>query len=152
MHATALASKDELAIRDVLEHTGGGLELVEIVVHEGAVALALAQHTMRRLSGEKTTEVTPRVCPSRSSKSMAPVSASQTRTVVSYDPNTMCCPSGEKATEETAPVCPSRGLKSAAPVSASQTQTVLSHDPDAMRCPSGEKAREMMSEACPLDA
>ena len=47
MHTAALASEDELAIHDVLEHARGGLELVEVVVHEGAVALALAQHALR---------------------------------------------------------------------------------------------------------
>ena len=43
VRAAALAGEDKLAIRNVLEHAGGGLELVEVVVHEGAVALALAQ-------------------------------------------------------------------------------------------------------------
>ena len=47
VHAATLASKDKLAIHNVLEHIRGGLELVEVVVHEGAVALALAQHTLR---------------------------------------------------------------------------------------------------------
>ena len=47
MRAAILAGEDELAIRDLLEHAGGGLELVEVVVHEGAVTLALAQHTLR---------------------------------------------------------------------------------------------------------
>ena len=36
-----------MLVCDVLEHAGGGLELVEVVVHEGAVALALAQRTLR---------------------------------------------------------------------------------------------------------
>ena len=47
VRAAALAGEDELAIRNVLEHAGGGLELVEVVVHEGAVALALAQRALR---------------------------------------------------------------------------------------------------------
>ena len=38
-----LAGKDKLAVRDVLEHAGGGLELVEVVVCKGAVVLALVQ-------------------------------------------------------------------------------------------------------------
>ena len=46
MHATILAGEDELAVCDVLEHTGGGLELIEVVVHEGAVTLALTQHAL----------------------------------------------------------------------------------------------------------
>ena len=47
VRAAALAGEDELAVCDVLEHAGGGLELVEVVVHEGAVALALAQCALR---------------------------------------------------------------------------------------------------------
>ena len=46
MCAATLAGEAKLAIRDVLEQARGGLELVEVVVHEGAVALALAQRAL----------------------------------------------------------------------------------------------------------
>ena len=39
-------SKDKLAIRDVLEHARGGLELVEVVAHESAVVLELMQRML----------------------------------------------------------------------------------------------------------
>jgi hypothetical protein len=50
------------------------------------------------LSGEKATEVTEPEWPS-SVCSAAPVAASQSRTVLSQDPDTTYLPSGEKATE-----------------------------------------------------
>ena len=44
LRTAVLASEDKLAVHDVLEHTGGGLEPVEVVVCEGAVVLVLTQH------------------------------------------------------------------------------------------------------------
>ena len=60
---------------------------------------------MRRPSGLTATELTPSWCPV-SSWSRCPVSRSQTATVLSSDPETMCRPSGLTATELTAPWCP----------------------------------------------
>jgi hypothetical protein len=56
---------------------------------------------MREPSGENATDVTPPVWPSRGSPTAAPVSASQMRTVLSSDPETMREPSGENATDLT---------------------------------------------------
>ena len=63
--------------------------------------------TICLLSGEKATELTPRVWPSSTGSSCYPVAASQRRTVLSTDPDTIYLPSGEKATELTQSVWPS---------------------------------------------
>ncbi|SLM35808.1 hypothetical protein LPUS_05177 [Lasallia pustulata] len=56
--------------------------------------------------------------------SVAPVAASQIRTVLSPEPDASCLPSGEKATAKIGPEWPSR-VCSVAPVAASQIRTVL---------------------------
>jgi len=71
----------------------------------------------------------------------APVAASQSRTVLSCDPDTTCLLSGEKATDETQSEWPS-SVWSGAPVAASQSRTVLSCDPDTTCLLSGEKATD----------
>src|SRR5205814_7781046 len=71
----------------------------------------------------------------------APVSASQSMTVRSYDPDASRLPSGENATDQTGSESPFNVLFSA-PVSASQSMTVRSDDPDASRLPSGENATD----------
>src|SRR5580693_9269221 len=50
--------------------------------------------------------------------------ASQIRTVLSRDPETMRVPSGENATDQTQPECPHRGPLMGAPDAASQIRTV----------------------------
>ena len=52
---------------------------------------------MRVPSGEKATDITQWVWPSKIERD-TPVAESQTRTVLSSDPDTMRVPSGEKAT------------------------------------------------------
>ena len=67
---------------------------------------------------------------------------SQSRIVLSCDPDTMYLLSGEKATEISLLEWPS-SVCSAAPVTASQSRTVLSYDPETTCLPSGEKATEV---------
>ncbi|KAK4031260.1 hypothetical protein C8A01DRAFT_21496 [Parachaetomium inaequale] len=67
------------------------------------------------------------------------VASSQTRTVISPEPDTRSRPSGEKATALTQLEWPLRTCCSA-PVAVYQTRTVLSEDPDTTSRPSGEKA------------
>jgi len=69
--------------------------------------------------GEKATELTESVWPSSAGSSYYPVAASQRRTVLSLDPDTICLPSGEKATELTIAVWPSSTSSSYCPVAAS---------------------------------
>jgi hypothetical protein len=71
-----------------------------------------------------------------------PDSASQTRSVLSPDPDTIFFPSGEKATDVTDSVWPSNGPRMLDPDSASQTRNVLSCEPDTSFFPSGEKATD----------
>ena len=61
---------------------------------------------MRRPSGLKATERTEFVCPCRGEPMGLPVAASQSRRVLSDEPETMRRPSGLKATEMTTLVCP----------------------------------------------
>jgi len=81
----------------------------------------------------------------------APVSASHTRTVLSYEPDASRRPSCEKATDQTQDVCPS-SARWGAPVSVSHTRTVLSSEPDASRRPSCEKATDLTEDVCPSSA
>src|ERR1700735_1415875 len=69
----------------------------------------------------------------------APVVASQSRTVVSYEADASTLPSGEKATALTELLWPS-SVCFQAPVVAFQSRTVLSYEADARTLPSGEKA------------
>ena len=71
----------------------------------------------------------------------APLSAIQTRAVLSSDTVTMRLPSGLNAADETGSTCP---LSSAMrdPLSAIQTRAVLSSDAVTMRLPSGLNAAE----------
>jgi len=100
-------------------------------------------------SGEKATKLTQCVWPSSAGSSYCPVAASQRRTVLSSDPDTICLPSGEKATELTPRVWPSSAGSSYCPVAASQRRTVLSSDPDTICLPSGEKATELTQSVWP---
>ena len=61
-------------------------------------------------------------------KTTFPLSASQTRIVLSWEPETMCLLSLENATEVTPSVCPVSGPTTTSPVSASQTRIVLSQE------------------------
>ncbi len=101
-------------------------------------------------SAEKATEVTPSEWPT-SLCSAAPLAASQSRIVLSSNPDTTDLPSGEKATELTPSEWPS-SICSAPPVAASQSRTVLSKDPDTTDLPSGEKATEALDECDKDDA
>ncbi|KFY83035.1 hypothetical protein V500_10208 [Pseudogymnoascus sp. VKM F-4518 (FW-2643)] len=67
---------------------------------------------------------------------------SQSRTVLSSEPDATTLPSGEKATDVTDIEWPS-SVCSAAPVVASQSRTVLSPEPDATTLPSREKATDV---------
>ena len=71
------------------------------------------------------------------------MAASQSRRVLSHEPETMRRPSGLKATDQTSSVCPWRGEPIGLPVAASQSRRVLSSDPVTMRRPSGLKATEL---------
>jgi uncharacterized protein YfaA (DUF2138 family) len=71
-----------------------------------------------------------------------PVLASQTRMVLSADPEMILDPSGENATEEIQSSWPRRGGSISMPVLASQTRMVLSSDPEMILDPSGENATE----------
>ena len=70
-----------------------------------------------------------------------PVSADQSRTVLSKDPDATSFESGENATDLTQPSWPS-SVCCNVPVSADQSRTVLSKDPDATSFESGENATE----------
>jgi len=65
-----------------------------------------------------------------------PVRASQTRMVLSPDPETILDPSGENATELMKLSWPRRGGSISMPVLASQTRMVLSSDPETILDPS----------------
>ncbi|SLM38898.1 hypothetical protein LPUS_09283 [Lasallia pustulata] len=69
-------------------------------------------------SGEKATAETQLEWPSRVCN-VAPIAASQIRTVMSLEPDASCLPSGEKATAKTHPEWPSR-VCNVAPIAASQ--------------------------------
>ena len=71
-----------------------------------------------------------------------PVVASQTRIVLSEDPEVIFDPSGENATENITPSWPRRGGSISVPVLASKTRMVLSEDPKMIFDPSGENAME----------
>ena len=72
-----------------------------------------------------------------------PVLASQTRMVLSYDPEMIFDPSGENATEIIMEPWPRRGGSILIPVLASQTRMVLSEDSEMILDPSDEKATEL---------
>src|SRR5438477_633217 len=78
-----------------------------------------------------------------------PVSASQTRSVLSSEPDTIFFPSGEKATDQTHFVWPSNGPWMLNPVSASQTRSVLSYATHIRSFPSGEKATDLTESVWP---
>src|SRR5258706_317464 len=61
---------------------------------------------MCRPSGERATDTTPSVCPSRGLPTAAPVSASQIRMVLSKDPEMICSPLGEQLMHVIYPGCP----------------------------------------------
>src|SRR5438876_896769 len=71
-----------------------------------------------------------------------PVCASQTRSVLSSEPDTIFFPSGENVTDLTKSVWPINGPRMVNPDSASQTRSVLSKEPDTIFFPSGEKATD----------
>jgi hypothetical protein len=96
--------------------------------------------TLRRPSGEKVALLTAPVWPLRGSPIGCPVSASQSRSVLSDEAETMRRPSGEKAALRAALVWPLSGSPMGCPVSASQSRSVLSNEAETMRRPSGEKA------------
>ena len=68
-----------------------------------------------------------------------PIEASQTRTKLSPEPETICLPSGENATDVTESVWPFNTFNSS-PVDASQIRTDLSFEPETIRFPLGETA------------
>ena len=78
----------------------------------------------------------------------APVVASQSFTVVSWEPDASRRESGEKVTESIQALWPS-SVAVQAPVIASQSFTSLSWDPEASRRESGEKATELTEEIWP---
>jgi hypothetical protein len=71
-----------------------------------------------------------------------PLAASQSRRVLSAEPETMRRPSGLKATDDTGRVWPRRGGPVVLPLAASQSRRVLSAEPETMRRPSGLKATD----------
>jgi len=75
-----------------------------------------------------------------------PVSASQSRTVLSHDAVTMRRPSGLKAALVTVSSWPFSGSPMGLPASAFQSRTVLSHDAVTMRRPSGLKAAAVLDQ------
>src|SRR5437899_128468 len=99
--------------------------------------------------GESVLENEFAVCSLRSFSTWPPICASQSRTMLSLEPDTMCLPSGENATEKTESVCPWRGLPTWPPVCASQSWIVLSLEPDTMCLPSGENATDKTEKVCP---
>ena len=101
-------------------------------------------------SGEYATLMTDPVCPVSGLPTAAPVCASQTRMVLSPDPETMFRPSGEYATLMTDKVCPINGSPMVAPVSASQIRIVLSREPETTLLPSGEYETLRTPLVCPF--
>src|ERR1700678_2292432 len=73
--------------------------------------LSLAAEASLLPSGEKTTELTDELWPSRADPMAVPVSTSHKRTVLSYDPEASLLPSGEKTTELTHELWPSKVRK-----------------------------------------
>lgn len=86
--------------------------------------------------------VTSRICCS------TPVPVSQSRIVLSKEPDATSELSGEKATDQTLLEWPSRVCCSA-PVAVFQSRIVLSSEPDASSAPSGEKATERIQSEWP---
>src|SRR5262245_13749055 len=76
---------------------------------------------------------------------------SQTRTVLSSEPEMARCPSGVTATLPTLLVWPSRVARHW-PVSMSHARTVLSAEPETARCPSGVIATPTTKALCLLSA
>ena len=74
-----------------------------------------------------------------------PVLASQTRAVLSSDPEMTFDPSGENATDVTISSC-RKGGSILAPVLAPQTRMVLSYNPETILDPSGENAMEVTAQ------
>ena len=79
---------------------------------------------------------------------VAPVAASQSRTVSSLEADATSAPSGEKATALMEPVWP-WSVCVAAPVAASQNRTVQSIEADATSVPSGEKVTALAEPVWP---
>lgn len=100
--------------------------------------------------GKKTTILTKPVWSLRVCSSL-PVAASQSRTVLSSEPNTSYSSSGEKVTDVTELVW-SSSVYSIAPVAVFQSRTVLFYEPDAICLSSGEKATEVTELVWPSSA
>src|SRR2546425_1830524 len=79
-----------------------------------------------------------------------PDSASQTRSVLSSEPDTIFFPSWENATDVTQSVWPSNGPRMVNPDSASQTRSVLSQEPDTIFFPSWENATDITPDVWPF--
>src|ERR1700685_2243666 len=73
---------------------------------------------------------------------LAPELASQTRTVRSFEPETIRVPSGENMTAKITSSCPRSAGSTSAPEFACHTRIVQSYEPDTIRVPSGENATE----------
>src|SRR5262249_2515950 len=108
----------------------------------------LAPATSVLLSGENATEANVIRAIHSSERTLAPVAASQSHTVLSSAPVARVLPSGETATEETGSVYPS-SMSVSAPLATFQSRTVLSSEPDASTLPSGENATDLTLSACP---
>src|SRR5687768_13988459 len=78
----------------------------------------------------------------------SPVSASQTFSVLSHEPDTIVRPSAEMTTLATGSICPWSVCRQA-PDWASQTLTVLSHEPETIVRPSAERATLLTGPVCP---
>jgi len=78
----------------------------------------------------------------------SPVSAFQTRTVLSADPETSLDESGLQLTDNTRPVCPLSTLRQV-PVAASHTLRVLSNDPETTLDESGLRLTDCAQQVCP---
>ena len=78
--------------------------------------------------------------PRRGGSILTPVLASQTRIVLSNDPEMILDPSGENATDKMELSWPRRGGSIVMPVLASQTRMVLLFDAEMILDPSGEIA------------
>src|SRR5580704_17866505 len=89
--------------------------------------------------GEKATDETHLRCPTSAARSWPPIqSASQMRTVLSFDPETIRHPSVENATSRTMSSCPWRAGTSSVPEAVLQTRIVWSLEAEPMRVPSEE--------------
>ena len=99
-------------------------------------------------SGEKAILQTDLVWPSSIPRG-APVAESQSRIVLSPEPEATSLPSGEKAILQTELVWPS-SIQRDAPVAESQSRTVLSQELEAKSLPSGEKATPQTELVWPL--